>query len=89
MATFSSPRTRTKSALNDLCLMLQGGTGIPSKTGLNPARNGDRGMGLVDSGKSKTYRVSEEELGGWTVSRKDTAKFVVDVVQVPIISPIQ
>ena len=28
----------------------------------------------------KAYRVSEEELGGWTVSRKDVAHFVVDAI---------
>ncbi|KAF8066492.1 hypothetical protein FPV67DRAFT_1190201 [Lyophyllum atratum] len=33
----------------------------------------------VKSGEGKeAYRVSEEELGGWTVSRKDVAYFVVD-----------
>ncbi|KAG5644458.1 hypothetical protein DXG03_008358 [Asterophora parasitica] len=32
---------------------------------------------LAETGKQK-YRVSEEELGGWTVSRKDVAHFVAD-----------
>ncbi|KAF8647490.1 hypothetical protein AX16_006695 [Volvariella volvacea WC 439] len=33
-------------------------------------------------GKSKApYRVSEGELGGWTVGRKDVAHFIVDAVQ--------
>ncbi|KAJ7746829.1 hypothetical protein DFH07DRAFT_923958 [Mycena maculata] len=36
---------------------------------------------VAASGKEKkTYRVSEEELGGYTISRKDTAHFVVDAL---------
>ncbi|KAJ7268653.1 hypothetical protein B0H12DRAFT_1095949 [Mycena haematopus] len=31
-------------------------------------------------GKGKGYRVSEQELGGYTISRKDTAHFVVDAL---------
>ncbi|KAJ6587188.1 hypothetical protein DFH09DRAFT_1142850 [Mycena vulgaris] len=31
-------------------------------------------------GKRKSYRVSEEELGGYTLSRKDAAHFVVDAI---------
>ncbi|KAJ6625833.1 hypothetical protein B0H10DRAFT_2000934 [Mycena sp. CBHHK59/15] len=33
-----------------------------------------------EKGKGKRYRVSEEELGGYTISRKDTAHFVVDAL---------
>jgi hypothetical protein len=38
-------------------------------------------MGTVveSATKKKSYRVSEAELGGWTVSRKDVAHFVADV----------
>ncbi|KAG5727330.1 hypothetical protein E4T56_gene12124 [Termitomyces sp. T112] len=34
---------------------------------------------LADTPGGKKYRVSEDELGGWTVSRRDVAHFVVDV----------
>lgn len=32
------------------------------------------------TGKGKSYRVSEEELGGYTISRRDIAHFVVDAL---------
>ncbi|KAJ7513028.1 hypothetical protein B0H11DRAFT_1843461 [Mycena galericulata] len=35
---------------------------------------------VAEKGKGKTYRVSEQELGGYTVSRKDAAHFVVDAI---------
>lgn len=35
---------------------------------------------LTESSEKEPYRVSEAELGGWNVSRKDVAHFVVDVV---------
>lgn len=39
------------------------------------------GKCLADAEQSKkTYRVSEQELGGWTVSRKDVAHFVADAI---------
>jgi hypothetical protein len=34
----------------------------------------------VKKESKKAYRVSEGELGGWTVSRKDVAHFVVDAI---------
>ncbi|KAJ7772675.1 hypothetical protein DFH07DRAFT_1057458 [Mycena maculata] len=34
----------------------------------------------ADKGKGKGYRVSEEETGGYTISRKDVAHFVVDAL---------
>jgi len=39
----------------------------------------DRTGGTKGKGK-EAYRVSERELGGWTVSRKDVAHFVADAV---------
>ncbi|KAJ6498975.1 hypothetical protein C8R45DRAFT_99383 [Mycena sanguinolenta] len=38
------------------------------------------GKCVVDENKGKGYRVSENELGGYTISRKDTAHFVVDAL---------
>ncbi|KAF7376428.1 NAD(P)-bd-dom domain-containing protein [Mycena sanguinolenta] len=38
------------------------------------------GKCAADEGKGKGYRVSETELGGYTISRKDTAHFVVDAL---------
>jgi hypothetical protein len=35
---------------------------------------------VAAKGKGKSYRVSEKELGGYTISRKDTAHFVVDAL---------
>ncbi|KAF8210678.1 hypothetical protein K438DRAFT_1570167 [Mycena galopus ATCC 62051] len=35
---------------------------------------------LLTDGKWEKYRVSEQELGGYTISRKDTAHFVVDAL---------
>lgn len=38
--------------------------------------DGERKAGK--KGKDIGYKVSEQELGGWTVSRKDVAHFVVE-----------
>ncbi|KAJ7493415.1 hypothetical protein B0H11DRAFT_2006306 [Mycena galericulata] len=35
---------------------------------------------VQSTGKGKMYRVSEDELGGYTVSRKDVAHFIVDAL---------
>ncbi|KAJ6551339.1 hypothetical protein B0H19DRAFT_951128 [Mycena capillaripes] len=35
---------------------------------------------VAATGKGTSYRVSEEQLGGYTISRKDTAHFVVDAL---------
>lgn len=35
---------------------------------------------IAKTGKGKPYRVSEQELGGYTISRKDAAHFVVDAL---------
>ncbi|KAJ7497673.1 hypothetical protein FB451DRAFT_1212367 [Mycena latifolia] len=35
---------------------------------------------VEEKGTGKSYRVSEEELGGYTLSRKDAAHFVVDAI---------
>ncbi|KAJ6594479.1 hypothetical protein B0H19DRAFT_1056764 [Mycena capillaripes] len=35
---------------------------------------------VAAKGKGNSYRASEEELGGYTISRKDTAHFVVDAL---------
>ncbi|KAJ7217724.1 hypothetical protein GGX14DRAFT_695793 [Mycena pura] len=37
---------------------------------------------IAKTGKGKSYRVSENELGGYTISRKDAAHFVVDALTV-------
>ncbi|KAJ6521916.1 hypothetical protein DFH09DRAFT_1192026 [Mycena vulgaris] len=38
------------------------------------------GKCVADEGKGKSYRVGEGELGGYTISRKDLAHFVVDAL---------
>ncbi|KAJ7187963.1 hypothetical protein C8R46DRAFT_5791 [Mycena filopes] len=35
---------------------------------------------VAEAGKGKKYRVSQEELGGYRISRKDAAHFIVDVL---------
>ncbi|GLB38000.1 hypothetical protein LshimejAT787_0410510 [Lyophyllum shimeji] len=42
------------------------------------AEKGHEGEGEGNKEGTRAYRVSEEELGGWTVSRRDVAHFVVD-----------
>ncbi|KAJ7772662.1 hypothetical protein DFH07DRAFT_913526 [Mycena maculata] len=57
-------------------------SGLPSRGSLDVlvVRAGWLTDGPCEADKGKGYRVSEQELGGYTISRKDAAHFVVDVL---------